>query len=180
MAQDRKLSSRDEGSIRSALVEAIHSPDEELEVKRRAVEAVASLPDPVVEEIIKEAYVSGVPELKQSSIYAMGRSSNAVWLPIALREMEDPSPAIRFEAANAAGMLGDEKVAPHLISLLRDDDVAVRLAAITSLGSVGGALASQALMKCVESGDEAIVEAAEEALQEIEFDEDPLSMTFDV
>ena len=180
LAQDGKLSSRDEGSIRSALVEAIESPDEDLEVRRRAVEAVACLPDPAVEEIIKEAYVSGVPELKQSSIYAMGRSSNAVWLPIALREMEDPSPAIRFEAANAAGMLGDEKVAPHLISLLRDDDLSVRLAAITSLGAVGGALASQALMKCVESGDEAIVEAADEALQEIEFDEDPLPMTFDV
>ena len=180
LAQEGKLSSRDEESIRSALVATIDSSDEDLEVRRRAVEAVACLPDPAVEEIIKDAYTSGVPELKQSSIYAMGRSSNAVWLPIALREMEDPSPAIRFEAANAAGLLGDEKVAPHLISLLRDDDLSVQLAAITSLGSVGGTLASQALMKCVESGDEAIVEAADEALQEIEFDEDPLSMTFDV
>ena len=180
LAQEGKLSSRDEESIRSALVAVIEGPGEELEVRRRAIEAVSSLPDPGVEEIIKEAYASGVPELKQSSIYGMGRSSNAVWLPIVLKEMEDPSPPIRYEAANAAGLLGDEKVAPHLISLLRDDDLSVQLAAITSLGSVGGALATQALMKCIESGDEATEEAASEALQEIEFDEDPLSLTFDV
>ena len=180
LAQEGKLSARDEESVRSALVAVIDSPDEELEVRRRAVEAVASLTDPGVEEIIKDAYASGVPELKQSSIYAMGRSSKTVWLPIVLHEMDDGSPPIRFEAANAAGLLGDEKVAPHLISLLRDDDVSVQLAAIAALGSVGGALASQALMKCVESGDEAIVEAADDALREIEFDEDPLSMTFDV
>ncbi len=180
LAQDGKLSSRDEESIRSALVAVIESPGEELEVRRRAVEAVACLPDPGVVEIIKEAYASGVPVLKQSSIYAMGRSSNTVWLPIVLKEMEDPSPPIRFEAANAAGLLGDEKVAPHLISLLRDDDTSVLIAAIAALGSVGGALARQALQKCLESDDEAIEEAANEALSEIEFDEDPLSLTFDV
>ena len=180
LAQDGKLSPRDAETIRSALVGVIEGPDEELEVRRRAVEAVACLPDPGVEEIIKEAYVSGVPELKQSSIYAMGRSSNAVWLPIVLREMEDLSPAIRFEAANAAGLLGDETVAPHLISLLRDDDLSVQLAAIVSLGSVGGTLASQALHKCLESDDESVEEAADEALRQIEFDQDPLSLTFDV
>ena len=180
LAQEGKLSSRDEEAIRSALVTVIEGPGEEIEVRRRAVEAVSSLPDPGVEEIIKAAYASGVPELKQSSIYAMGRSSNIVWLPIVLKEMEDPSPPVRYEAATAAGLLGDEKVAPHLISLLRDDDPSVQLAAITALGSVGGALASQALHKCLESGDEAIEEAADEALRQIEFDEDPLSLTFDV
>ncbi len=179
LAQEGKLSSRDEESIRSALV-AVISPGEELEVRRRAVEAVACLPDPGVLEIIKEAYTSGVPELKQSSIYAMGRSSNVVWLPIVLKEMEDPSPPIRYEAATSAGLLGDETVAPHLISLLTDDDHTVQLAAIAALGSVGGALAGQALHKCLESDDEAIQEAADEALREIEFDEDPLSLTFDV
>ena len=180
LAQEGKLSSRDEQSIRLALVGVIDNPDEEFEVRRRAVEAVAGLSGPGVAAIIRDAYESGVPEMKQSSIYAMGRSSNAEWLPTVLHEMDDRSAAIRFEAANAAGLLGDEKVAPHLISLLRDDDLAVQLAAISSLGSVGGALANQALMKCIESGDEAVEEAADEALRQIEFDEDPLSLTFDV
>ena len=180
LAQEGKLGSRDEESIRSALVGVVEDLDVELEVRRRAVEAVAGLPEPGVEGIIRDAYESGVPELKQSSIYAMGRSSNAAWLPTVLREMEDRSPAVRYEAANAAGLLGDETVAPHLISLLRDEDMSVQLAAIASLGSVGGALAGQALRKCLESDDEAIEEAADEALQQIEFDEDPLSLTFDV
>jgi HEAT repeat protein len=158
----------------------IEDLDEELEVRRRAVEAVAGLPGPGVEELIRDAYESGEAELKQSSIYAMGRSSNPAWLPTVLREMDDRSPPIRYEAANAAGLLGDETVAPHLISLLRDDDMSVQLAAISSLGSVGGALAGQALRKCLESDDEAIEEAADEALREIEFDDDPLSLTFDV
>ena len=180
LAQEGKLSSRDEESISSALVGAIDNPGEELEVRRRAVEAVSGLPDPGVEGIIRDAYESGVPELKQSSIYAMGRSSNAAWLPTVLREMDDESAAVRYEAANAAGLLGDETVAPHLISLLMDDDLAVQLAAISSLGSVGGALAGQALQKCLESEDKAVEEAADEALRQIEFDEDPLSLTFDV
>ena len=180
LAQDGKLGARDAETIRSALVGVIEGTDEEMEVRRRAVEAVAGLTAPGVEAIIRDAYESGVPEMKQSSIYAMGRSSDSAWLPTVLREMDDRSPAIRFEAANAAGLLGDEKVAPHLISLLRDDDLSVRLAAISSLGSVGGALASQALHKCLESEDEAVEEAADEALRQIEFDEDPLSLTFDV
>ena len=180
LAQEGKLGSRDEESIRSALVGVIEDLDEELEVRRRAVEAVAGLPGPGVEELIRDAYESGEAELKQSSIYAMGRSSNPAWLPTVLREMDDRSPPIRYEAANAAGLLGDETVAPHLISLLRDDDMSVQLAAISSLGSVGGALAGQALRKCLESDDEAIEEAADEALRQIEFDEDPLSLTFDV
>jgi HEAT repeat protein len=58
--------------------------------------------------------------------------------------------------------------------------MAVQLAAISSLGSVGGALASQALHKCLESEDEAVEEAANEALRQIEFDEGPLSLSFDV
>lgn len=180
LAQEGKLGSRDEESIRSALVGVIDNPEEALEVRRRAVEAVAGLPEPGVEGIIRDAYESGVPELKQSSIYAMGRSSNAAWLPTVLKEMDDRTAAVRYEAANAAGLLGDETVAPHLISLLRDDDMAVQLAAISSLGSVGGALASQALHKCLESEDEAVQEAADEALRQIEFDEDPLSLSFDV
>ena len=45
-----KLGSRDEESIRSALVGVIEDLDEELEVRRRAVEAVAGLPEPGVEE----------------------------------------------------------------------------------------------------------------------------------
>ena len=180
LAQEGKLSTRDAEKIRSALVGVIDSPDGDVEVSRRAVEALAGLSGTGVDEIIRDAYESGVPELKQSSIYAMGRSSNAAWLPAVLREMDDPSSAVRYEAANAAGLLGDETVAPHLISLLSDDDMAVQLAAIASLGSVGGALAGQALQKCLESGDEAVEEAADEALRQIEFDEDPLSLTFDV
>ncbi len=85
---------------------------------------------------------------------------------------------MRFEAANACGMLGDESIVPHLISLFEDDDVEVQAAAVQALGQIGGQLAKRALQQAVKTADETVEEAAQAALAEIEFDEDPLGFRF--
>ena len=149
-----------------------------MEVRRRAIEAIASLDSPERDRIIRAAYESGDPGLLQSSIYAMARSSNAEWLPSVLRETGNESPAIRYEAAVTCGHLGDETVVPHLITLVQDEDRQVQLAAVKALGEVGGSLAKRALLKCLELGDEALKQAAEEAINSIEFDDDPLALRF--
>ena len=180
MAQDGKLISRDAERIRGALLAVIARNEEDREVRRRAIEAVACFDTPEIDQIIREAHNSGDLALSQSSIYAMGQSSNAQWLPLVLIEIDHDHAAIRYEAAVACGLLGDESTVPHLVGLVEDDDIQVQLAAVRGLGILGGALAKRALQQCVKSEDEALSEAAQEALTNIEFDDDPLAFKFEV
>ena len=178
MAQNGKLLDRDAERIQEALQSVIANEDEDTEVRRRAVEAVASFNTPEVQEIIREAYGNEDQKVKQSSIYAMGRSSDSQWLPIVLDEMSHEDPAMRYEAANACGQLGDESTVPHLIRLIKDEDPQVQLSAVQALGAIGGPLAKRALLQCLKIGDEPLEDAAQVALGHIEFDEDPLSFRF--
>ncbi len=178
MAQGGKLLSRDADRIRQALLSTIGKEDEDMEVRRRAIEAVASFNSLEIQQIIREAYNDGDPRLKQSAIFAMGRSSDVQWLPIILQEMRQSDPAVRYEAANACGQLGDESVVPHLATLIKDDDVQVQLSAVHAIGTIGGTLAKRVLIQCLKAGDETLEEAAQAALKSIEFDEDPLAFSF--
>ncbi len=178
-AQEGKLATRDAERIREALLETIGDEKERLDVRRRAIEAIAAFNSPEVEQIIRDAYNSEDSSLKQSAIYAMGRSSDTRWLPIVLKETHHQDAAVRYEAANASGQLGDESTVPHLIRLIKDEDTQVQLSAVQALGNIGGPLAKQALLQCLKSGDESIEEAAQAALANLDFDEDPLNFRFD-
>ena len=178
MAQNGKLLTRDGDRIRQALLAAVNSPLEDIDVRRRAIEAVASFNTSETNEAVREAYESDNPTLVQSAIYGMGQSSNPAWLPTVVDEMSNPLPAVRFEAVTACGLLGEETDAPHLLRLLRDDDSEVRLASIKALGMIGGTTAKNALQLHLSDEDEAIEEAAREALIGLEFEDDPLSYQF--
>ena len=82
------------------------------------------------------------------------------------------------QPASACGGLGEEAAIPHLLPLLRDDDIEVRLGTIRALGAIGGSIAKKALASCLRSSDEVVQEAAEEALEQAEYNTDPLSFTF--
>jgi len=102
------------------------------------------------------------------------------WLPVLIKELENPEPSIRYETANACAELAEEEVVPHLIALLEDDDDQVQLAGISALGKIGGPLAKKVLVHCVEEGDAVLEDAARAELENIEFLEDPLSFTSDI
>ena len=180
MAQEGKLRPRDTDRIRDALVFAIEREGEDLEVRRRAIEAIASIEGPAAAEIIEAAYHSGDAELTQSAVYAMGQSSDTRWLPAVLVEMDSDDPGTRYEAATAGGLLGDESTIPDLIRLVTDEDTQVQVAAVHSVGMIGGPLAKRALEQCLTMEDDAIQEAAESALLNVEFDADPLAFRFQV
>ena len=175
MAQDGKLRDRDAERVLEALLTAIDS-DDDTEVGRRAIEAVASFRSSRVEQIISDAYTSGNPSLKRSAVFAMGRTSNSRWLPTVLAEMDDQDPAMRFEAATACGQLGDESTVPHLIGLIKDEDIEVQVSAVQALGTTGGSLAKRALVRCVQQEDDPVAEAARVALEALEFDDNPLGI----
>jgi HEAT repeat protein len=86
-----------------------------------------------------------------------------------LKELGSRSPALRAEAARAAGALGLRSAVAQLVELLEDPDGTVRLHAIDSLGEIGGDAARKALedVQGEAEGDE--WDRIEEALENAEF-----------
>ena len=140
-----------------------------VEVRRRAIESLAySATDPVP-DLIQAAYDDPDDRLRISAVFAMGRSVDTRWAANVMRELFNPSPEMRFEAARACGELELQEAVDHLIELIDDVDAEVQQAAIWALGQINSDDAQAALEDCTESDDEAISEAAWEALRELEF-----------
>ena len=178
LVQERKILSRDAEKIHDALLAVVTKDVEDLEVERRSIEAIASFSSPQVEDIIRKAYHNVDESLKQSALFAMGRSSDERWLPIVIRETHHQNAPIRYEATNACGYLGSDVTVPHIVALLEDEDSQVQLAAVKALGLIGGGLAKHALTQCLRMNDDLMEEAATAALSSIEFDDDPLGFSF--
>jgi HEAT repeat protein len=152
-----------------ALLEVIRLPEEDLEVRRRAIEAIAFSSEAGVREIIEAAYYHENEKMQASALFAMGRSADPYWRKTLLQELDNPNPELRFEAARACGELEVASAVPHLARIIADDpDQEVREAAVWALGHIGGQQAREILDTCVQSDDEALSEAAAEALEEID------------
>ena len=175
LAEHKKLRSCYMPRIQEALLKAITDTRKAVEVSRRALEAVAPISLPQVKSAIGEAYKSSNSRLKISSIYAMGRSCDPIWLPVLLKELTSSDAEVRYEAAGACGELEEEEAVPLLRRLVSDLDSDVQMAAIQALGKIGTIQAKECLKQCLESNNEAIRHMAEEALNELETLEDPLS-----
>ena len=180
LAEEGKILTKDGDRIRDALMEIIDKDTESLEVRRRAIEAVAPFNTPRVHKIIQEAYANDEPSMRQSSLYAMGKSCDPSWLPIVINELDSEDSAMRYEAANACAELGEETAVPHLINLVDEDDPQIQVAAIQAIGVIGGPLARRALQRFLKSGDESLEMTAEEALGNIELSDDPLNFRFEL
>ena len=179
LSQTGKMLSKDGERIKESLIQAIENSEESQEVRRRAVEAVAPFSTPEVHEIIQDAYESDQFEMRCSAVYAMGKSCDPQWLPIILAELRNPHAAMRHEASNACGELGEEPAVPHLIPLFDDDDHQAQVSAISAVGAIGGSLAKKALLRCLKSSDDLAVEAAQEALDNLEDGDESLGFTSD-
>jgi len=177
LAELNKLPTSYATKVEQALLAAIDSTATDNEVKRRAIEAIASFSLPQVKKIITKAYHSDDLKTRCSALYAMGRNCDPQWLPILLAELNSSDPELRFEAAQACGEIGNEKTVSSLIKVLGDSDIEVRIAAIVALGEIGGKEAKNALLGCLEQPDPATQEAVEEALVVLEFSQEPLSLS---
>jgi HEAT repeat protein len=175
LAEHKKISEENRKRISQALLEVIRNSDESLEVRRRALEAIAPLSMPEVTQVIWEAYRQEEPVMKISSLYAMGRNCDLLWMPTVLNEMVNENPEIRYEAATAAGEIGETEAVPRLIELTVDPDMEVKLAAITALGKIGGQEAKQRLRTLIGSKSKAVHDAASQSISEIEAYEEPTS-----
>jgi HEAT repeat protein len=171
-----KLREKDGGRVEESLITTFRNKNETVEVRRRAVEAIAPLSLPVVTDVIAEAYKNDDVFMKASALYAMGINCDPAWLPTILREINNNDPEIRFEAVKACGEFEDAQALPTLLRLLKDPDIQICTAVISSLGKIGGDRAEAALEECMKHQDDIIREAANDALRELYFNRDPFSM----
>lgn len=174
-----KLRSCYKFKIEHALLGVTNDRSRPIEVRRRALEAVAPLSLPEVKRAIIEAYRSHNPKLKISAIYAMGKNCDPSWLAILLRELANTNTEIRYEACVACGELGEEEAVPYLIELVDDSDTEVQLAAIRALGKIGGTEAEECLKQCLNDSSELVQQTAQQALDELGLEEDLSSPKFE-
>jgi len=175
MAEHEKLHPQHQDRLQQALLRTIDDNKRTIEVRRRALESISPLSIAQVKTAITKAYQSPLPELKISSIYAMGKNCDPSWLPVVLKELNNPEAEVRYEAAGACRELEDEAAVPGLIELIDDFDPDVQMAAIQALGEIGNTEAKESLSQCLESEDEVVREMAEQVVKEMQSKEDPLS-----
>lgn len=143
--------------------------DEDVEVRRRALEAISHCSHPRVPSMIEESYQSDEVTLQISSVFAMGASCDDRWSDTVLNELDNHIDEMRFEAARAAGQLSISEAVPRLTELAYDTDIEIQLAAVWALGEIGTREAQRSLEAIAnwaeENADDELVEATEEALE---------------
>jgi HEAT repeat protein len=144
-------------------------PNENLDVRRRALEAISNCGREGVNEMIQAAYRDPNVPMRVSAIFAMGRSCDKQWEPVVLDELDSDIPELRFEAARTAGELELISAVPALGEMLEDEDRELVEMAVWALGEIASDEAQNLLEEVMEradmNGDEALMEAAEEALE---------------
>jgi len=159
--------------LHDVLVEAATDPDQPFEVRRRAIEALGYFAESsAAQELVDRAYNTDDIYMRESAVLAMGRSMQRQWFPYILRELQSPSPSLRYEAARAVGEIGEDgrELLPALLPLVDDEDTEIALAAIWALGQVGGADARRILQRIARSRNEVRAQVAQDALAELDLD----------
>lgn len=151
---------------------------EEDTVRARALEAIGACGREWVSQAIQQAYDGELPRLRVSSLHAMGRSCDPVWLPLLVDELASDDSEMRYESAIALGSLADRRAVSHLAPLLYDGDSEVKEAAVSALGQIGGREAKTLLRSLLRDPSPSVQEAVAAAVTEADFAEDPLSVEY--
>lgn len=160
--------------LRTALMEAASVTNPDRLVRRRAVESIGYFNGGDVTETIAAAYGSGERPFKESALVAIGHNLDERWLPVIQAELGSGTAALRYEAARAAGEFSEAaaSLVPGLLKLVEDEDTEVATAAVWALGQIGGRAARQMLERLARDSAGVLTQAAEEALDELRFNED--------
>jgi HEAT repeat protein len=160
----------------AGLWSTLQDESQEINIRRRSLESLAYFSRPEVDRAIQLAHRSDEPMMRISAVFAMGRSANEEWGDLLLDELERDDPQMRYEAARASGQLRVAEAVTRLSRLVADPDLEVKMAAVWALGQIGGQEAQRVLQVCIEQGDEALRDAAEEALDELDFMDGDMDM----
>lgn len=169
LAELGDLLERDTRRVREGLLDVIRNEQEpSFEVRRRVIEAVSAFTSEEVRQLILETYDSASETLRASALYAMGQNADTSWLTYIREEMESESDEVRFEAAGAAGRIGDERLIPALARMGMEDNTEIQGAVVTALSAIGGPAAQRVLRRFLQHSDENFRELALDALESMQ------------
>lgn len=169
LAELGDLLERDAHRIREGLLDVIRNEQEpSFEVRRRVIEAVSAFTSEEVHQLILETYDSASETLRASALYAMGQNADTSWLTYIREEMESESDEVRFEAAGAAGRIGNERLIPALARMGMEDNTEIQGAVVTALSAIGGPAAQRVLRRFLQHSNENFRELALDALESMQ------------
>jgi HEAT repeat protein len=172
MGEIEDISPRKLLRVEECLLSLLNGSDTPL-VRRRALEALGFSSRPEVVEQIEKAYASPDIDWLVSALFAMGRSANTRWSAQVLKMLDHKRPAVRAEAASAAGELEIKAAVPRLLELLEDVDMDVRMASIWAVSQVGGEGVRSALENMLETTDtDEEADQIDNALDNLDFTEE--------
>lgn len=146
---------------------ALIQHDPSATVRQRALESAGFISSDVdIIHEIERAFDADDGDWRVAALRAMGRQATSRWREHISGELSNEEPELRYVAAQAAGESADQAHLSMLIDLIDDDDSEVQRAAITSIGAIGGGMAVRTLRRLLQADSPAIVEAAQEALDE--------------
>jgi HEAT repeat protein len=155
--------------VEDRLLQVVKGSDD-IQVRRRALEALGYSSRKEISPLIEEAYASNDTDWLISALFAMGRSYNKQWNSKVLDMLESDNATIRFEAVRAAGELEISEAVPILRKYLHDEDWNVHMASIWSLSQIGGTGIEGELEQLLnQSKDEEEIEHIEAALDNLAF-----------
>jgi HEAT repeat protein len=159
--------------IEDELLKAATSAKETL-VRRRALESLGYSGREEVIPLVEAAYHDKNPDWVVSSLFAMGRSSDARWKKQVLSKLHAPDEDIRSEAIHAAGELELASARPVLVDMLEDEeDLELRHELIWALSKIGGEGVRARLEELLDAEtDDEEADFIEEAMDNLTFTED--------
>jgi HEAT repeat protein len=161
---DRQLARQAE----NLAIRLYRSEKNDIEIRRRALEALSNCSRPEVLPMIEEAYRHNDSRMQASAVYAMGRTCDERWESTVMKELGSRDALMRYEATRAAGELTLENALPYLAQSLDEPDREIMEMTVWALGEIGGGEAQRLLRQKADEaekdGDEELSEAIEEAL----------------
>ena len=140
--------------------------DENAGVRVYAVQGLAKLKDPQVEEALVSASRDSSWEVQKEALTAMVKSAKTVE-PI-LEAIRFNSAELREIAAVRLGEVGGPAAAEALISALKDEEDLVRLRAASALGKLRDIRALDALTEAAQDPDPKVANAVKQALAQLQ------------
>lgn len=153
---------------------AVANGNDDIKVRRRAVESLGYSSRPEVTALIQSAFQREDPAWQASALFAMARSADSRWDDEVLQSLVSDSRNVREAAVEAAGQLSLKTASPILLKLLEEeDDDDVTSTIIWSLSQIGGEDARTYIETLLDqTDDEQQIEFLEEALENLAFTED--------
>jgi HEAT repeat protein len=133
-----ELPEKTQRQVEDALLAKANS-DDQLIVRRNALEALGYSSRPEVITLIESAFRRSNPDWQASALFAMGRSFDERWEEQVLSHLLDENLLVRLAAVEAAGELALTSARKLLFQVLEEEeDDEITSAAIWSLSQVGG------------------------------------------